>query len=38
MPETTFEEPTADDLVVFTTRIGMDTLFRNHDAWIEANR
>lgn len=35
--ETTFEEETADDLVVFTTRIGMDTLFRNHDGWIEAH-
>ncbi len=36
--ETTFESPKEDDLVVLTTRIGMDALFHEHDDWIEANR
>lgn len=36
--ETTFAEPQDDDVVAVTTRIGMDTLFRNHDEWVEANR
>lgn len=35
--ETTFESPKEDDLVMLTTRIGMDTLFHAHDDWIEEN-
>ncbi len=35
--ETTFDPPQDDDLVVLTTRLGIDLLFASHDDWIAAN-